>query len=97
MEEYQFTGVIYRWPSNPAMHLMDVPPDISDDLDATGQHGGWGSVRVEVQAGTITWRTSVFPDSGRQCFVLPIKAAVRKANGVAEGDELTVCLHPVLD
>jgi hypothetical protein len=35
----------------------------------------------------------VFPDSESGCFVLPVKKAVRQAQGVEEGDDLTVTLE----
>ena len=53
-------------------------------------------MRVEVGIGATTWRTSVFPDSGRGCYVLPVKKAVRRAEDVEVGDEVAVRLR-VLD
>jgi hypothetical protein len=46
-----------------------------------------------VRAGGSEWDTSVFPDAASGCFVLPVKKAVRVAEAVDEGDELTVTLH----
>jgi len=40
------------------------------------------------------WRTSVFPAS--ECFVLPVKKAVRKAEGIEVGDLVTVTLDLVV-
>jgi hypothetical protein len=48
---------------------------------------------VLVEAGASQWRTSVFPDAERGTFVLPVKKAVRVAEGVSEGDPLTVTLR----
>ncbi len=77
--------------------FVTVPEDESDEIHEVAPHpGGFGSVRVEVQIGDTTWRTSVFPDSKIGCFVLPIKKAVRKAEGIDIGDtaelELTVLM-----
>jgi hypothetical protein len=49
-------------------------------------------VPVRVEAGSSSWETSIFPDAASGCFVLPIKKAVRVAEDVEEGDELTVTL-----
>ena len=51
----------------------------------------FGSVRVEASVGATTWRTSVFPDKVRG-YVLPVKAAVRRAEGLDVGDDVTVSL-----
>ena len=50
---------------------------------------GWGSVPVEVTMGKTTWRTSIFPDSKSGTYILPLKAAVRKKEGIYEGDKIT--------
>jgi hypothetical protein len=39
-----------------------------------------------VTVGTTTWRTSVFPDSRRKTFVLPVKKAVRATEKLEDGE-----------
>ena len=51
---------------------------------------GFGSVRVTVTLGETVWKTSIFPDAKAGVYVLPLKKAVRKAEGVAAGDTVTV-------
>ena len=73
--------------------FVTVPPEHSDDLrERTGPPGGFGSIPVEVTIGGSSWRTSVFPDKESGCYVLPIKAAVRKAEGLAAGDQAHIIL-----
>lgn len=73
--------------------FVTVPPEDSDDLrERTGPPGGFGSIPVEVTIGGSSWRTSVFPDKESGCYVLPIKAAVRKAEGLAAGDQAHIIL-----
>jgi hypothetical protein len=96
--EHTFTAPLWLWDARrqdtwtfvtvPA----DVSADMSDEAEARGPRAGFGSIRVQVRLGEVTWRTSVFPDSGSGGFVLPVKAAVRRANGVQAGDEVTVHL-----
>lgn len=78
--------------------FIAVPEDESDEItDIAPDPGGFGSVRVEVQIGDTVWRTSVFPDSKRGCFVLPVKKPVRKAEQLDVGDTATVELTVVMD
>lgn len=51
---------------------------------------GFGSARVRATIGDTSWNTSVFPHRDSSGWLLPIKAAVRKAEGLAEGEMLTV-------
>jgi hypothetical protein len=43
-----------------------------------------------VRLGTSTWTTSLFPREGR--YLVPIKLAVRRAEGIGPGDVVTVQL-----
>ena len=51
---------------------------------------GFGSLRVKVTIGTTTWKTSIFPDKKNGTYLLPIKVAVRKAEGIAVGKTITL-------
>jgi len=75
--------------------FVDLPTDAADEIAdvAEGVSRGFGSVRVEVTIGTTTWRTSIFPDA--ETYVLPIKAAVRRAESVEVGDVARVRLRLV--
>lgn len=77
--------------------FVSVPVELSDDIRevAGGPRRGFGAVRVLVTVGGSTWRTSIFPDSARGCYVLPIKRAVRTAEALDEGDVATVTLELV--
>ena len=93
---YDFTADLWRHHGEAAWYFVTLPHDVADDIEARQEDGprrGFGSVRVEVTLGATTWRTSVFPDTKVQSYVLPVKAAVRKAAGVDDGAELALRLR----
>lgn len=57
-----------------------------------GKRRGFGSVRVTVRVGGSEWQTSVFPQKDGTWF-LPVKVAVRRAEGLEEGDTVEVELE----
>lgn len=57
----------------------------------TGKRRGFGSVKVEARIGGSSWQTSLFPQKDGTWF-LPVKAAVRRAEGLAEGEPVTASL-----
>lgn len=59
----------------------------------SGRARGFGSVKVAATVGTTGWSTSVFPNAGLGGYMLPVKAAVRRAEGLAAGDLVTVELE----
>ena len=58
-----------------------------------GSRRGFGSSRVRVTVGASTWTTSIFPDSARGTYVLPIKRAIRNAERLDVGDIATVTVE----
>ncbi|HUW02000.1 MAG TPA: DUF1905 domain-containing protein [Acidimicrobiales bacterium] len=94
---YEFEAELWLWDGDAAWHFLTVPEGVSDDLEARtdGRRRGFGSVRVRVTVGSTTWSTSVFPDSKRQAYVLPVKQAVRTAESIGLGDGVAVSLDLV--
>ncbi len=99
MSGFKFTAELWRWNGEAAWYFVTLPHDVTDDLDdaADGPARGFGSRRVEVTVGSTTWRTSVFPDTKAASYVLPIKAAVRRAEHLDEGARIAVRLHLIDD
>jgi hypothetical protein len=94
---YAFDAELWLWEgTSAAWHFVSVPEDDADDIEARYGHKakGFGSVPVQATIGTTRWKTSIFPDSKRGTYLLPVKRAVRDAEGLAEGDvahvELTI-------
>lgn len=87
----KFTAELWEHSGEAAWCFVTVPPDVSDDIRMSGaEPAGFGSFRVEVTVGTSVWRTSVFP--AKECFVLPVKKAVRRAEDLEVGDPVHVRL-----
>lgn len=93
---YQFEAPVWVWSGaeGGAWRFITVPVDVSDGLKALrGPARGWGMMRVAVTIGATRWRTSVFPDKKSGGFLLPLKAAVRKAEGLGDGDMARVTIE----
>ncbi len=82
-----------------AWHFITVPQNISADLQAffSDFTKGFGSLPVLVTIGNIQWKTSIFPDKKSGCYMLPIKAEVRKKENLLEGNTVEVQLKIVGD
>ncbi len=76
----------------PAPHYFVVtPPDVSEDLRELGPTltYGWGVIPARVRLGTTTLSTALFPRG--EYYMVPLKVALRRAEGVELGD--VVRLH----
>ena len=97
-EAYEFAAEVWLHSgSSAAWHFLSVPPDVADEIEELHGHraAGFGSVKVEVSIGGSTWSTSLFPDSKRETYVLPVKKQVRAAEGVEDGTTVRVRLAVV--
>ena len=92
---YVFTEPIWEHSGPQSWFFITLPHDVTDEIDelTEGRQRGFGSVRVQVTVGATTWATSIFPDTRAGSFVLPVKKAVRKAEGLTDGDPVTVDLE----
>lgn len=52
---------------------------------------GWGMIPVTVRIGKTKWKTSLWPKD--DSYIVPIKAIVRKAEMLEEGDTVTIQLE----
>lgn len=91
-----FGGVVFRDERFSGLFVA-TGADAGDEVRVLGgPPRGFGSVKVEATIGATTWRTSVFPDAV-DGFVLPLKQAVRTAEGFDEGDAVQVVLRVLPD
>lgn len=88
--EAEFASVVRRWSGEAAWYFAALPDDLSDEIRSQVEHVGFGSVRVTAAIGVTTWSTSVFPDKASGCYLLPVKAAVRRAEHLGDGSPATI-------
>jgi hypothetical protein len=89
---YKFTGPIWYWKGPAPWYFVTVPEEECLELGETSAlvSYGWGMIPVTAQIGRTRWRTSLWPKDGR--YLVPVKAAVRSAEGLEVGDIVTVRL-----
>jgi len=94
----EFDGEIFRWEVRTDYWFFTaLPADLSEQIrEIPRPFRGFGSVRVIARVGGSEWRTSIFPDSSRSAYVLPLKRAVRDAENLVDGGLVSVRLE-VLD
>lgn len=92
---FAFTAELWEHDGPAAWFFLSVPDDVADDIEERFGHraAGFGSIRVEVTVGATSWRTSLFPDSKRATYLLPVKKAVRVAEGIDAGSAVAVELE----
>jgi hypothetical protein len=87
-----FSGEMLFWKGPAPWHFVPVPEPESGEIEAVSRFVtyGWGVIPVTAQIGSTRWQTSLFPKEGQ--YLVPVKAWVRKAEGLELGDVITVRL-----
>src|SRR3954447_9502723 len=90
--DIDFSGDVWHWRGASPYYFVTVPDEESLQLQDVSSFVtyGWGMIPVRVRIGTTEWETSLFPKDGG--YVLPVKDAVRRAEGLDEGDTVEVRL-----
>jgi hypothetical protein len=81
-----FSGEVWFWKGPSPFYFVTVPEDESQliaSMSAMVTYG-WGVIPVTVNLGDTEWTTSLFPKDG--AYRVPLKVAVRRAEGVELGD-----------
>lgn len=95
----EFEAELWIWDARreDSWTFVSLPVEESEEIRELmeGRTRGFGSVRVRVAIGGSTWTTSIFPDSARGAYVLPVKRAIRRAEKLEAGDVATVTVELV--
>ena len=89
-DRFEARAQVWRYDGPAAWHFLSLPEAVSAEVkERFGMmSAGFGSLRVEARIGATTWRTSIFYDRASGRYLLPLKADVRRAEGLAPGDEV---------
>ena len=94
MESIRFTSEVWRWESRrDDWYFVTVPAEFAEPIaEVPREERGFRSVKVRVTIGTTSWTTSIFPGGTGGGYSLPVKRAVRDAEGIMPGDVVAVSL-----
>ena len=90
--DLEFAGEILYWRGPSPYYFVAVPGHTCVDVRAMSKHVsyGWGVIPVEARIGRTVFETSLFPKDGG--YLVPVKDVVRHAEGLDEGETVTVRL-----
>ncbi len=91
---YKIKAPVWLYPAPVAWHFVTIPSKVSAEIKArfAKQRVGWGSIPVTVTLGKTVWKTSIFPDKKSGGYLLPLKANIRKKEGIEAGEMISFTL-----
>jgi GNAT superfamily N-acetyltransferase len=90
--EQEFSGEVIEWRGPAPYYFVAVPEEAGDALRAAASAAsyGWGMLPIRARINGTEWNTSLWPKDGG--YLLPLKDAVRKPEGLDAGDAVDVRL-----
>ncbi len=94
--EFEFDGVVWEWRGPAPYFFVTVPEEESALIQSAAAMVtyGWGMIPVEAEIGSSRWTTSLFAKDGG--YVVPLKVAIRRAEGIEVDEMVTVMLTVTL-
>jgi hypothetical protein len=88
--EFSFSATVWEWRGPAPYHFVSVPPDVAIEIKelASAVTYGWGMIPVSGKIGATTFDTSLWAKNGT--YAVPLKDAVRKAEGISLDDLVSI-------
>lgn len=89
----EFEGEIWYWRGPAPFYFVVVPKKEAEQIKSVERMVtyGWGMIPVNARLGGTEWYTALWPKDG--LYLVPVKASVRKAERLDEGDKVIVRLQ----
>lgn len=91
----EFEGEAIWWRGPAPFVFVPVPAELSAEIKAISSRVtyGWGVIPVVAKIGNSEYTTSLFPKDGT--YLVPVKVAIQKAEGVKVGDIVGIWLEVI--
>jgi hypothetical protein len=92
---FSFEGEAWKYSKDSGWHFASLPKAISTNIknNLSELMRPWGSVKIQASIGDTKWDTSLFFDTKKDCFLLPVKSTIRKKEKISAGDVRKICIQ----
>lgn len=89
---FEFSDTIWFWKGPAPHYFVTVPEHEAAQIKAIEKlvTYGWGMIPATVRVGETEFETALWPKDG--AYIVPLRAAVRRAEGLGEGDRVRITL-----
>lgn len=93
---YRFTAKPWLHPGAGGWVFVALPGKLSKQIRSflKAEEEGWGRLKATAIVGNSEWQTSIWFDTKLNAYLLPLKAEIRKKEGVVVGKEIEVLIRP---
>jgi hypothetical protein len=86
-KNFKIKAKVWLYPGLAGWHFVTLDKELSSEIKKKYPKG---FVKVEATLGKTSWQTSLFPHAQSKSYLICIKNAIRKKEGVFEGDKVSL-------
>lgn len=95
--EYVFSAKVWKYEGPNGWYFVSVPGEHSKEIRKYHfeSEEGWGRLKSIITISESTWKSSIWFDTKHNCYLVPIKADIRRKHGITDGSniELRICIE----
>ncbi len=93
-KKYTIKSEVWLYPGMSGWHFIGIPKKESVEIKNRYKvKAGFGSIPVMVTINKTKWKTSIFPDKRTETYLLPLKAEVRRKEGIFSGNKISLTVE----
>lgn len=91
---YEFSAETWQHGATGGWHFVTLPVEISTEIRThfKWQEEGWGRLKARAKIGSSEWDTAIWFDTKRSSYLLPLKAVIRKKEGIEVNQTIQITL-----
>lgn len=92
---YTFSAEVWKYSGTNGWYFVSLPLELSQEIRNSHQwqEEGWGRLKAVARIGNTEWKTAIWFDTKQQTYLLPLKAQVRKNEGIRIGRMMEVSVR----
>lgn len=89
---YEFPAEVWQYAGSGGWYFVSLPLDLAAEIreNLKWQEEGWGRMKVTAEIGASRWDTAIWFDKNRKTYLLPLKAEIRKKEGLKAEERIRV-------
>lgn len=92
--QYEFSAAIWQYAGPGGWHFVSLPQVLAKEIRDTlkSEEEGWGRLKAVAAIGNSEWKTAIWFDTKLNTYLLPLKADVRKKEGLTLDSNINITL-----
>jgi hypothetical protein len=90
--KYDFVESVWQHAAPGGWYFISLPESIAQEIREAlrSEEEGWGRLKATAEIGESRWETAIWFDTKKNTYLLPLKAVIRKSEGIAAGNLVNV-------